>query len=84
MAVSVCGKLYGHEQATYQTALAHQALAKALLANHQLADHEYYDHALKAWRCAMDCIEGDHPRLAQFRYTLGMAFIEHAFLFVGG
>ena len=71
MAVSICEKLYPGGQGSYQSALAHQTLAKALMANKMFDNDEYFEEAMMAWRCAMDCIEGGHPRLAQFKYTLG-------------
>ena len=74
VAVSICDKIYG-STGSYQSALAHQALAKTLMATQsfqeQEQEQEYHTQAVQAWRCAINCTEPNHPRLAQFKYTLG-------------
>ena len=69
-AVQLSAKLYGDGHMI--VALSHQALARAMMVAQQFTDEEYFEQALKAWRIAIDAVPGDHPRLALFRYTLGM------------
>ena len=69
--MSICEKLYSSECSTYQKAQAHQCLALALLATKKLEGEEYFEEAMSAWRCALNCVDGGHPRLTTFRQTLG-------------
>ena len=55
-----------------QMALCLQALARALMVNYQFTNEEYYNCAMDAWRMAISVLSGTHPKLALFRYTLGM------------
>lgn len=68
-ALSVCERIYG-DGISLQKAEAHEAVAKALMATQQLG--EYHTHAVQAWRAALDSLDSNHPRLANFKYTLGM------------
>jgi len=70
-----------------QMALCLQALARALVVNYQFTDDEYYNHAMEAWRMAISVLSGTHPKLALFRFTLGMSrfilkfYLNHFFIY---
>ena len=61
-------KIYNSQSVV--VAEAHQALSIALMTTQRFEDERYYTHALDAWKCAIDVIEGGHPSLAPFKFTL--------------
>lgn len=68
MALQTATRIYNSQSVV--VAEAHQALSIALMTTHQFNDDSYFTHALDAWRCATDVVEGGHPSLAPFKFTL--------------
>ncbi len=69
VALETAEKIYRSESVV--VAEAHQALAVALMTNQRYEDERYFAYALQASKCASGVIEGGHPSLAPFKYTLG-------------
>ena len=68
MALDTALKVYNSQSVI--VAEAHQALSIALMTTQQFDDERYFSQALEAWKCAIDVVEGGHPSIAPFKFTL--------------